>query len=377
MPRTWGYVRRSRPGGSASCTAPTVPRTGNSFGEDWSFPRGGVPQKGGPLAERLEPELFETSPDGTRIRREARQQLMARRRRLTRAVCAGIGLWLLAATIDATAQNLQYLSGQNVVPVFEGWERNQDGSFAFYFGYLNRNYREELAVPIGPDNRIEPGHLEQTQPTYFYPRRHRFLFTVRVPAGWGDGDVTWTLTSNGKTETAYGSLLPVWEVNGQVISENRAGSGYADGNQPPSIELVGERERTVEVDDTLSLVVRISDDGIPEARAVGGTKDPRVDVDATGRPLFGAGRFGRRNAMGLRVAWIRWSGPGKVTFDPWYMEGIDDHMPGWAPPPLPPDGEVVTSASFSAPGSYVIRAMADDGYFFTPVDVAVTVSDRP
>ena len=299
--------------------------------------------------------------------------------RFTRAACACAGLWLFAALHDtsATAQNLQYLSGQDIVPAFEGWERNPDESFTFYFGYLNRNYREELNIPLGPDNRIEPSHLEQTQPTYFYPRRHRFLFEVQVPAGWGDRDVTWTLTANGSTTIAYGSRLPVWEVNEQTISENRAGSGFALGNQPPSIELVGESQRVVTVGDTLSLTVRISDDGIPETRPVGGVKDPRVVVDGSGRPLFGAGRFGRRNAMGLRAAWLQWRGPGKVTFEPWYMEGIDDHMPGWAPPPLSPDGTVVTTASFSAPGTYVLRAMADDGYFSTPLDVTVTVSDQP
>ena len=299
--------------------------------------------------------------------------------RFTRTLYACAGLWLLAAPLDtsATAQNLQYLSGQAIVPAFEGWARNPDGSFTFYFGNLNRNYREELSIPLGPDNRIEPSHLTQTQPTYFYPRRHRFLFSVQVPANWGERDVTWTLTANGSTTTAYGSRLPVWEVNEQTISENRAGSGFAVGNQPPSIELVGASERAVRVGDTLSLTVRISDDGIPETRPVGGPKDPRVVVDASGRPLFGAGRFGRRNALGLRAAWLQWRGPGKVTFDPWYMEGIDDHMPGWTPPPLAPNGEVVTTASFSAPGTYVLRAMADDGYFSTPLDVTVTVTDHP
>ena len=123
------------------------------------------------------------------------------RSRFTRAVCACAGLWLIAAPC-ATAQNLQYLSGQHLVPAFEGWERNPNGSFTFYFGYLNRNYREELSIPLGPANRIEPSHLEQSQPTYFYPRRHRFLFAVQVPADWGDRDVTWTLTANGATKTA-------------------------------------------------------------------------------------------------------------------------------------------------------------------------------
>ena len=212
---------------------------------------------------------------------------MATRSRSTRAVSACAGLWLLVMPLTATGQNLQYLSGQDVVPAFEGWERNPDGSFIFYFGYLNRNYREELSAPIGPDNRIEPNHLEQVQPTYFYPRRHRFLFSVRVPADWGDRDVVWTLTTAGTTQTAYGSRLPVWEVNDQVISENRAGSGFALGNVPPAIELVGERARTVAVGDPLSLTVRISDDGIPETRAVGGRRDSRIDVCAGRSPVKG------------------------------------------------------------------------------------------
>lgn len=297
--------------------------------------------------------------------------------RLTQILCVLVSLGWLSVAPCVSAQNLQYLSGQNVVPAFEGWERNTDGSFTFYFGYLNRNYREELSLPVGPENRIAPEHLGQPQPTHFYPRRHRFLFSVDVPSDWGDRDVSWTLTSAGKTETAYGSLLPVWEVNDQVISENRAGGGYADNNQSPTIELIGEADRTVTVGEQLSLTVRLGDDGIPEPRAVRGTKDPRIDVDASGRPLFGAGRFGRRSALGLRVAWLHWRGPGTVTFAPWHMAGIDDRMPGWSPPPLPPDGQVGTTATFDTPGTYVVRAMADDGYLAAPVDITVTVRERP
>jgi hypothetical protein len=292
---------------------------------------------------------------------------MAAASRLTRVVCALATVGWLSTPPSVSAQNLQYLSGQNVVPAFEGWERNADGSFTFYFGYLNRNYREELNIPLGPDNRIEPDHLAQTQPAYFYPRRHRFLFSLQVPADWGDRDVLWTLTSAGKTETAYGSLLPVWEVNDQVKSENRAGGGYADGNQPPTIALIGAAERTA----------KVGDDDIPEPRPVRGAKDPRIDVDASGRPLFGAGRFGRRTALGLRAAWLHWRGPGTVIFDPWHMAGIDDRMPGWAPPELPADGRVTTTAIFSAPGTYVVRTMADDGYLSAPLDITVSVTEAP
>ena len=42
-------------------------------------------------------------------------------------------------------------------PAFEGWERDADGTRYFVFGYMNRNWEEEIDVPVGPDNNIEPG----------------------------------------------------------------------------------------------------------------------------------------------------------------------------------------------------------------------------
>ena len=71
-------------------------------------------------------------------------------------------LVLLAVATSSTAQ-IRYSSGQNVVPVFEGWDRNPDGSFMMVFGYMNRNYEEEVEIPIGPDNKIEPGNPDQNQ----------------------------------------------------------------------------------------------------------------------------------------------------------------------------------------------------------------------
>ena len=35
-----------------------------------------------------------------------------------------------------------FIRGQNVQPAYEGWDRNPDGSYNLYFGYLNRNLRE-------------------------------------------------------------------------------------------------------------------------------------------------------------------------------------------------------------------------------------------
>ena len=53
--------------------------------------------------------------------------------------------------------------------------------------------------------------------------------------------------------------------------------------------------------------------------------------------------------------------------------GYDDHVPGFQLPSIPTDGKVVTRATIAAPGTYVLRAIADDGYLYTVKDVTVTV----
>jgi hypothetical protein len=316
----------------------------------------------------------------------------------------------LACGSTVAAQQLQYLSGQNVAPYFEGWEQNADGSFNMVFGYLNRNYREELNIPLGPANVIEPAGLPQTQPTYFYPRRHRYLFRVRVPKDWGKKDVIWTLTSNGKTEKAYGNLVPEQAMDEDVIVHNRGGAP----GPAPTIQIEGDAQRTIAIDQPLNLTVKIapgisrqSGGAAPKASAPDGTASaprppgfpadgddaanvPRarelsisdqpgvgVDPDGSGRPILAVGRYARSQSRGLRVAWVQWRGPGRVTFDPWFLEGVVDRIPGWTPPPLPADGRVTTTARFSMPGTYTIRAMADTGGLFTPIDITVNVIGGP
>src|SRR4249920_2643480 len=94
-------------------------------------------------------------------RPSARQRRPMRRRSSNSSSAAGAALALLALVIvlpSASAQT-RYATGQNIVPVFEGWEPNPDGSVTMVFGYMNRNYQEELDVPVGLDNNIEPAGL--------------------------------------------------------------------------------------------------------------------------------------------------------------------------------------------------------------------------
>jgi hypothetical protein len=87
-------------------------------------------------------------------------------------------------------------------------------------------------------------------------------------------------------------------------------------------------------------------------------------------------------AWGLRVAWFVYRGAGPVTFDPEQFKVYPDTKghanspwrPGWAPPPLPPDGNFPVKVAFGAPGDFVVRVLAHDGGVTNYKDVSVTVA---
>src|ERR1700694_4360306 len=72
-------------------------------------------------------------------------------------VASAIILGALLTRQGTSAQSLSYSKGQNASPAFEGWEENPDGSFNFLFGYMNRNWEEEIDLPVGPANTLDPG----------------------------------------------------------------------------------------------------------------------------------------------------------------------------------------------------------------------------
>jgi hypothetical protein len=110
------------------------------------------------------------------------------------AICAAIGQ-------GRTRQSLSYSRGQNVSPAYEGWEEDEQGNKFFLFGYMNRNWEEELDVPVGPDNGFNLGAVDQGQPTHFLPRRNRFVFRVPVPPTFTEKDeLIWTLATRARTK---------------------------------------------------------------------------------------------------------------------------------------------------------------------------------
>ena len=291
-----------------------------------------------------------------------------------RIAWAFVSAFVLLA-FEARAQN--YSRGQNVAPAFEGWERNEDGSFNLVFGYMNRNWEEVLDVPIGPDNAIEPGGPDQGQPARFLPRRNRFVFRIRVPPDFGEKELVWTLTTQGVTEKAYGSLEPDYFIDKLVIQAN-IGAGGAGGTMPdlepnvaPQLEVEGESMREAVVGKPVALVATVTDDGLPHRRSLP-PNDPR-------RPS----RFTTDSATGLRLSWFVYRGAGEVRFDPPQIKVWEDTRgsqnspwsPGWRTPDPPPDGRWETSVTFSEPGTYVLRCQAHDGGLATSQDVTFVVDN--
>src|SRR5205814_9114663 len=72
-------------------------------------------------------------------------------------------------------------AGQNVQPVYEGWERNADGTVTMWFGYYNRNYEESVEIAVGSQNTFGEDGIDKGQPTHFLPRRQRYVFGVILP----------------------------------------------------------------------------------------------------------------------------------------------------------------------------------------------------
>jgi len=288
-------------------------------------------------------------------------------------------LWLLP--IHSAAQT--YSSGQPVWPAFEGWEKNDDGSFTFLFGYMNENWQEELDVPIGPDNNIEPGGPDRGQPTHFQPRRNRFMFKVRVPADWGNKEMIWTLTTRGNAQKAYASLRTDLLIeNIDLMSETGAlGAGTSNpelrADKPPAIAVQGPKTVNAKVGQPVSLIAVVTDDGVPRRRAGGPGRPGGPNIN-----LLPPSRITVGKNLGLHLAWFVYRGAGKVTFDPVQIKTWEDTRTGanspwapiWTPPQVPPDGKYTVTATFAEPGTYVLRARADDGALTSDEEVTVTVA---
>jgi hypothetical protein len=325
---------------------------------------------------------------------------------IRRVLLAAVMTGLLVPAGAASAQNLTYAKGQNVSPAYEGWEEDSAGRKFFVFGYMNRNWQEELDVPVGADNRFMTGDADQGQPTHFLPRRNRFIFRVPVPPGFTEKDeLVWSLTTKGKTELAYASTRLDYKIDDVVkASETGAlGAGSSSpevrANTPPVLEVQGPRRLEVRAGEAVTLTAVVRDDGLPKTRLIGAgaavenegssatlsSSNPamlkQVEALRTRRLFLPPPRVTVGKNVGLHLGWHVYRGAGQVKFDTDQIASWEDTRTGgnspWAPhwraPELPPDGKVTTTAWFYTPGEYVLRSRADDGALTADQQVVVVV----
>jgi hypothetical protein len=254
-------------------------------------------------------------------------------------------------------------SGQSVTAAFEGWFRNQDGSFSILFGYYNRNQKQDMEIPVGPNNAIEPGGPDRGQPTHFLPGRQWGVFTVTVPKDFGTGKLTWTLVSRGQTMAVPAGLDPLWEVSPFMEPTT--------GNTPPSLKLEGAASSQGPRPVSVALTATLSK---PLALAVSVADDAK-------QPLIGTLGMQQPKTPPVTVTWSKFRGPGVVTFADAKPAVALSSGPGTS---AGVSGTATTTATFSEPGEYVLLVVDNDwsgigghGYQCCWTNALVRVSVKP
>jgi len=260
-------------------------------------------------------------------------------------------------------------TGEAIFPAFEGWGPHKDGSIVLLLGYYNRNKGQSVDIPIGPNNRIEPGGPDYGQPTRFEPSRAHGVFAIRVPKDFGSKKLTWTITANGQTTSVAFWTNPAYWVD---FFEHAA-----SGNRPPVIkfaasgpELTGPplgfaQTLTAAVGQPLPLRLWASDspplrkgaeEELAALRARGNRNSPPPPAIVGGQVVGGAGRGGSSTPAeppDITVSWRVHRATGRVSFEP---ERVALHTKGDPKVFL----EAATTAKFDAPGEYILRAQVND-----------------
>lgn len=322
-----------------------------------------------------------------------------------------VGAWVLVGAGQSQDSGILQeplgVTGEAIFPAWEGWGPNKDGKDVFLIGYFNRN-QTAVDIPIGPNNRIEPGGPDLGQPTYFRPTtghsgragRHYGVFAIELPEDLGNNRLTWTLNAFGHTTTVnFWRNPPYW------IDFFKMG---ADGNEPPRVKFSSTgteyqgppaMEPALELTGTVNQPVALGllaadqpptyEPGVTRrgggGAAAGRDSDepsPAGQIAIIGGQVIDLGARGDRGGGGgfesqgdVIIYWSKYRGPanGEVSFDKdethLYNEGDPSR---WV--------QASNNAYFSEPGEYWLLAIVSDGSdpqeecCWTTAHVKVTIS---
>ena len=236
-------------------------------------------------------------------------------------------------------------SGDSVTGAFEGWFSRPDSSRGFLVGYYNRNSQQTLDVPIGPNNRIEPGGPDMGQPTHFLPGRQWGMFTVPAPKEFKPTDsYVWTIVANGQTTSIPLRLHPDYVMSPfteiavgntpPVIRFEQGGSARVQG---PQANIATAPARTAALATPFPLTVWVTDD----LKYTSGSSAPPS---------------ASRNPVSLSFS--KYRGPGAVTFDK--AKPAVEKLPAGEGASVPFSGKATSTVKFSEAGDYLLHVIAND-----------------
>ncbi len=233
--------------------------------------------------------------------------------------------WAFAQQIDLSQQSWSAEvirdRGQPVIPLFDGWYPNPDGTRTLCFGFFNMNREQALSIPHGENNYLSDERFTAYLPTHFDPLppqyRHVFCaFTVTVDDSFGANDrIYWHLSSNGQDLKVPGHTLPAYVLD-EPVSDGR-------GDIAPTITVGSEstQGRT----------------GLHSEEIVQARVGESINLGATiAHP-----------AEEVWVGWAKHSGPGEVSFSSKEYTST-------------PGSISDTAATFSKAGNYIVRLQTID-----------------
>ena len=208
--------------------------------------------------------------------------------------------------------------GNFVAPYFDGYYKNPDGTVTLSFGFMNRNDSDLIEIPLGENNFIEPKEFDGVQPTSFpvvnYSGfggpRERGAFGIVVPADY-EGDVWWTLTTDGYTT----------KVPGRLHGRFQGLIGF---------ESAYELSITPQAEGSLRPTIRFEQNG-DWVWGLQGLWDPQIYNTKVGQPIevdFWAKDRGERELGQVNMSLWKYQGPvgAKISF-----ESLVEAIPGARP----------------------------------------------
>ncbi|HKT81237.1 MAG TPA: hypothetical protein VJP86_13515 [Vicinamibacterales bacterium] len=238
--------------------------------------------------------------------------------------------------------------GASVTPAYEGWFDNADGTHSFLIGYYNRNTKQELDIPIGPDNHFEPGIPDMGQPTHFLTGRNYGVFVYTVPKEFGKTQkLTWVLNSNGVRNSVPFYMSPDYNVAPFKSSEESPGGGW---NVPPTLRFVDKGPSFAgPIANPARALARTATAGVPLPLEFFAEDDALTSS--------GSNAPSRNPGVPVTLSLAKYRGPGAVTFEA-ARPKLETLTGGKLGEPF--TGKTSTTVTFAEPGDYMLHVTAND-----------------